>query len=94
MEQENTQDIPEDLAAFRLIQHFALKGEGTYDDFMNRVQALKRIATRLNDANKMEIQLQEQSEHVARLEQQLSAYGSLASPEVIDDMHVGPNTEL
>ena len=88
MSEQNEKELPEDLVAFRLVQHFTMKGEASYEDFQTRVQALKVIALKLDQFRQSEVKLAEQEKHINRLEAELEIASKLSptSDEVMNDL--------
>lgn len=87
MSEQNDQ-TPEDLVAFKLVQHFAMQGEANYDDFLSRVSALRVIAQKLDQLRDAEVRIIQQEEYIDQLESELNALRELnpTSEEVMKDL--------
>lgn len=81
MSDTNNNDMPEEVAAFRLIQHCSMQGEASYSDFQNRIQALKVIAQRLDAIKQLEIRLDEQDRYILSLETNLAELEALTNSD-------------
>ena len=88
MSEENKPQVPEEVVAFKLVQHFTMQGESSYDDFQNRVTALKLIAQKLDQFRQMEVRFAEQERYIEQLESELDIANKLTptSSEVLDDI--------
>lgn len=87
MSEQNDQ-TPEDLVAFKLVQHFTMQGEASYDDFLSRVSALRVIALKLDQLRDAEAKMAKQEEYIGDLERELYDLRELnpISEEVMNDL--------
>ena len=87
MIEQSEQNLPEDMVAFKLIQHFTMQGQATYEEFQTRIQALKLVAQKLDLLRKMEVKFLEQEKYISELEVELEALRELSptSDEVLED---------
>jgi hypothetical protein len=85
---EQNEHAPDDLVAFKLVQHFTMQGEASYEDFMQRVSALKLIAQKLDLLRQAEVKLAEQEKYIEQLEGEVEVLRSLSptSEEVLQDL--------